>query len=150
MTPRELAGWVPAETHTHYAADGETVTGYTVVERESRIDDGDRADLLALSLYEQQLCKCGFHPSIANDPDNDFQPVDVVCPVCAGSDGWVRVLQERDEPVMKAMKDAPAQQPRPWDGRHSYVQQLTPQQAAEATKKGGDRGDKARARSPRA
>lgn len=133
-----MAGWTPAETHTHYAADGETVTGYTMVERESRINDADRSDLLALSLYEQQVCKCGFHPSIANDPDAVFQPTDIVCPVCAGSDGWMRIQQDRDEATQKSMKDAPAEKPRPWDGRHSYMQHLTPQQAAEATLKGGD------------
>lgn len=138
MTGRELAGWVPAEKHTHYDAQGNE-TGYTVVERESRIDDADRADLLALAQYEAEICQCGYHPLIANDPANKFRPTDRVCPVCAGISAWGRVHHDADEAAGRSLKEAPATTPRPWDGRHSFMQLLNPDDAA----KGGDRGDKA-------
>jgi hypothetical protein len=142
MTPRELGGWVPAERHTHYDVDGNE-TGYTVVERESRIDDADRADLLALALYEAEVCACGYHASIANDASNDFQPGSRVCPVCAGASVWTRIQQEGDEAAQKSMKDAPAASPRPWDGRHSYMRLLTPQQAvAEREKRSVAEGER--------
>jgi hypothetical protein len=144
MTPRELSGWVPAETHTHYAPDGETVTGYTVVERESRIDDRDRGDLLALAMYEREVCNCGWHPSIADDESNTFQPATRICPVCAGLATYGRVLADHDKKWSEANRDAAAMVARPSDGRHMTVRYLTPEQAAaEHEKRGGDRGNKA-------
>jgi hypothetical protein len=128
MTPREFSGWVPAEKHTHYAADGETVTGFTVVERESRIDDADRVELLALAEHDAQICRCGFHPLIAMDDSNTFTPETRTCPVCAAQAVWNRVLDEDD----KVPHDAPARTPRPSDGRESYMRMLTPQQVATA------------------
>jgi hypothetical protein len=128
MTGRELAGWVPAEKHTHYDKHGNE-TGYTIVERESRIDDADRTDLLALAQYEAEICACGYHPSIAYDEANTFQPVDRKCPVCAGISTWGRVHQEADEAAGKSLKDAPPLTPRPWDGRHSYMQLVNPDKA---------------------
>lgn len=143
MTGRELSGWVPSETHTHYAPDGTTVTGYTVVERESRINDADRADLLALMQYQAAVCDCGFHPSIATDTNNVFQPGSRVCPVCAGAAVWQRVLSDGDEKATS--KDAPPTQPRPSDGRRAYMSLLSPQQAAaeREKRKGGEHGHQA-------
>jgi hypothetical protein len=139
MTGREFAGWTPSETHTHYAADGETVTGYTVVEHESRIDDADRADFLALAIYEAEVCTCGYHPLVANDLGNTFQPVDKVCRVCAGEAVWHRMQAKVDDDAKRSLETAPPTEPRPWDGRRSYMQILSPEEAAQArAKKGGD------------
>lgn len=125
MTPREFLGWVPAERHVHYDADGNQA-GYTIVERESRIDDSDRAELLALAQHDAEVGPCGYHPLIASDPTNTFTPETQVCPVCAAMDLWNRVLNEQDN----VPHDAPAKTPRPSDGRHSYMRMLTPEQAA--------------------
>lgn len=138
MTPREFSGWVPAETHTHYAADGETVTGYTVVEREPRIDDADRAELLALARFDAEVCRCGFHPSLTDDPANDWKVETRQCPVCSGHAVQSRVDNEADSRVPH---DAPPTIPRPSDGRHTWMRLVTPDQVA--NQKGGDRGDKA-------
>ena len=137
MTPRELSGWVPAEQHTHYAADGETITGYTVVERESRIDDADRIEIMALLRHDAELSPCGFHPVIANDTDNTFTPESQTCPVCAAMALWDRVQAEQDKQAVPP--DAPAKHPRPSDGRHSYMRMLTPQQAQAAKDKRASR-----------
>lgn len=136
MTGRELAGWVPAEKHTHYDKHGNE-TGYTIVERESRIDDADRTDLLALAQYEAELCSCGYHPLIAGDPDMDISPVDKFCEVCAGISAWGRVHAAADETAGRSLKDLPPTDRRPWDGRHSYMR-LTPHEAGNDTQaKGG-------------
>jgi hypothetical protein len=134
MTPREFSGHVPAEKHLHYDATG-NLTGWTVVERESRIDDADRADLLGLARYELEVCSCGYHPSIADDPENIFQPASKKCPVCGGLDVWHRILHEQDEQATP--KDAPPKQPRPSDGRKTYMRRLTPDEAARAAPAAG-------------
>lgn len=135
MTPREFSGWVPAERHTHYDTEGNP-TGYTIVERESRIDDGDRVELLALAQYEAQLCSCGWHPLVADDKDNVFTPEDRICPNCAGMAVWSRIHAEEDA---KVPHNAPARTSRPSDGRHSYMRMLTPEQAAAARAKSAKR-----------
>jgi len=129
MTPREFSGWVPAERHEHYDPDG-NLTGYTIVERESRIDDGDRAELLGLARYEAELCMCGYHPSLT-DPDagNVFTPESRTCHVCGGMAVWQRIEHEQQA---KTPHDAPPRTPRHLDGRHSYMRMLTPQEAEAA------------------
>jgi hypothetical protein len=108
---------VPAERHLHYDAEG-TYTGHTVIERESRLDDVERADIIALLTHDREVCQCNFHPSVAQDPEATFTPDTYKCPVCAGQAVWQRVLSEQDQAVKS---DAPAKQPRPSDGRHSYM-----------------------------
>lgn len=122
---------MPAERHTHYDTHGNP-TGYTLVERESRVDDADRLDILALLRHDAEVCSCGYHPSIARDPDNNWQPETQKCPVCAGQAVWQRVLGEDDKGVPQ---DAPPMRPRPSDGRHSYMRMLTPEQASAAQAK---------------
>jgi hypothetical protein len=100
------------------------------VERESRIDDVDRNDLLALAKYEAEICQCGFHPSIANDETNVFQPGTRTCPVCQGAAVWQRVLADGDEKAAKSNKDAPPTTPQPADGRHMFMRLMTPQEVA--------------------
>lgn len=116
---------MPAERHVHFDADGNQ-TGHTIVERESRIDDTDRVELLALAQHDAEVGPCGYHPVIAKDTANTFTPESDVCPVCAAMDVWNRVLAEED----KVPHDAPARTPRASDGRQSYMRMLTPQQAA--------------------
>lgn len=143
MTPRELGGWTPVEKHTHYDAAG-AETGYTLVERESRIDDADRADLLALALFEAEVCSCGYHPSVTAE-EHAVLFAEKVCPVCKDVAAAERIQHENDESARESMKKSPPDKPRPWDGRKSYVRLLTPEQAAveREKQKGGDRGDKA-------
>lgn len=152
MTRREFAGWVPAERHEHYDAQ-DNLTGYTVVIRESRIDDADRAEFLGLARFDREVAhgSCGFHPSIADDEDNVFTPETHTCPVCAGLAQWERVLHEQDEKAAKASPNAPARTPRPSDGRIPYMRFLSPDEAEQLKQsRGGDHGDSPRARSPRA
>lgn len=126
MTPRELAGWVPPERHEHYDPDG-NLTGFTVVIRDSRIDDADRRDLLAYQQLQRETCTCGYHPSLT-DPDsgNVFTPESRVCPVCAGEAQWDRMLREDDEKHAKLHEDRPVKTPRPADGRRSFMRLMPP------------------------
>lgn len=137
MTPRELGGWVPTETHKHYDAAG-AYLGETIVERESRIDDVDRTDLLALLRHDAEVCACGFHPSVANDEGNDFSPGSRVCPVCEGASVWSRVLADGDEKAQKSMKDVDLMKPRPWDGRVTFMRMLPPGEGRSTTKGEGN------------
>lgn len=130
MTPRELGGWVPAELHQHFDNDDQP-TGYTIIQRESRIDDLDRSDLLALAQYEAETCGCGYHPSVADLDENVFKPEVRKCPVCAGKAQWERMLQDEDEAAAKASPNAPGRAPRPSDGRYPYMRLLSPDEAAE-------------------
>ena len=147
MSPRELGGWTPSERHEHYDAE-DNLTGYTVVIRESRIDDAGRSALLGLAHFEADVSahRCGFHSSIALDKDNAFQPETVDCPVCAGLEQWERLLHEQDEKAAKANPDAPARAPRPSDGRVPYMRFLSPDEAEQIREdrtRGGIRGNKA-------
>lgn len=101
------------------------MTGYTVVDRESRIDDADRLELLGLARFEAEVCDCGYHPSIARDESIVWTPESQTCPVCAGQAVWGRVEGERDKSVPH---DAPAKTPRPSDGRKSFMRMATPEQ----------------------
>ena len=121
MTPREFLGHVPAERHLHYDADG-VLTGWTVVERESRIDDADRADLLGLGQFEAETGPCGHHPATADD---DVTPRARVCPKCAGLDAWYRHLHAQDEKWAKEHEDAKPLDSRPSDGRQVFLGNAT-------------------------
>jgi len=108
---------VPAERHTHYDAEGNE-TGYTVVERESRFSDADRAEFLALSFYERDLCgDCGTSISLG-EQDVDVRPGTRHCTACAAIAGMSRILAVQDEAASERLQDAPPQEPRPGDGRH--------------------------------
>lgn len=120
---------MPSETHRHYDADG-NLTGFTVVERESRVDDADRIEMLALARYEAEVCDCGYHSSLTEDEANTFTPETHTCRVCGGQAVWNRILADQDQSVPH---DAPAKTPRPSDGRKSYMRMLTPEQVAART-----------------
>jgi hypothetical protein len=129
MTPRELAGWVPAERHEHFDAD-DNLTGYTIVIRESRIDDADRAALLGLAQFEAELSPCGFHPSVASDPDNAWAFEVDECLVCAALAQGDRDLQDKDRKWSEANPNAAPRAKRPSDGQHGYMRFLSPHEAA--------------------
>lgn len=122
MTLREFSGWTPTETQHHFDADGNP-TGSTIIVRESRIDDIDRAELLALARFESEVCQCGYHPLLAEDKANNFTPETHVCPVCAAQAVWNRVLQAEEKSVPP---DASPMSSRPSDGRRSYMRMLPP------------------------
>lgn len=124
-------GWEPTETHEHFYEDGLLVR--TVVTREPEWDDEQRNLMLALAQYKAELCDCGNHISLTDDPSNVFQPTERVCAVCAGADRYTRVQQEADE---KAIGEKPsAHTPRPSDGRRTYMRLLPPDEVAAARAK---------------
>lgn len=152
MTPRELTGWVPSERHEHFDAD-DNLTGYTVVIRESRINDADVAALLGLAQFEAELTRCGFHASIAKDTENGFVPETDYCPVCAGLEKWERIQREADAAWEKANPDAPPALSRPSDGRTPYMRFLSPdenEQLRQTRSRGGEHGNSPREGTPRA
>ena len=80
----------------------------------------------ALAAYEGGLCRCGFHESLTGDEANGFEPGHRVCPVCAGSDQYQRMLADADERAAKRMgENPPPRTPRPADGRHQFVRMLS-------------------------
>lgn len=81
--------------------------------------------MLALTQFESELCSCGNHISITEDPSNVFMPETRVCRVCAGMDQFTRIQQDRDSAAEKALpKDAPPRTPRPADGRRTFLRPI--------------------------
>jgi hypothetical protein len=88
--------------------------------------------MLGLGRYKAKICACGFHESIASDPENHFTFDQRICPVCKGSAQYDRVLQDADERQRKQMGDnTPANAPRLADGRHVRTRRMSPQEIAE-------------------
>lgn len=115
---RELLGYVPAETHEHYDADG-NYTGRTVVTREPRWTDHERHRLLAKLEHDTHICEgCGVHSDLIEADDLMLSPTTRVCPLCAAREQLKRVLAEADEKAETAAGEVPAATPRPGDGRH--------------------------------
>lgn len=88
---------------------------------------------------------CGLHESIHSDPDRAFTFEDRFCSVCRGQAAWARVVAASDQEEAEAHKDAPPKEPRPSDGRHTYLRQMTPE---EVEKRKGRR-ERARRRATR-
>lgn len=81
--------------------------------------------MLALDQFESELCQCGNHISVTEDPSNVFMPTERVCPVCAGLDQYSRIQQARDEDASKAAgENTPPATPRPSDGRMTYLRPI--------------------------
>lgn len=63
MSPRVFDGWTPTEVHEHQVVDDATgavtVTGFTVVHRESEWDDAARERAIELVEWERGECPCG-------------------------------------------------------------------------------------------
>ena len=76
--------------------------------------------MLALDLYESELCECGFHKSLAHDPEQWFDPISEKCPVCAGAAVLARRIGAENEREEKALKDKPRAE-RDSDGRRWLI-----------------------------
>jgi hypothetical protein len=72
ISPKRLDGWEPTETHTYTYDDAGRVASVTVT-RESEWDDGERALVLALELYQRQCCPNGHWLPESADPDSEGQ-----------------------------------------------------------------------------
>lgn len=87
--------------------------------------------MLALAQYESELCQCGNHYSVTEDPSNVFMPTERVCRVCAGMDQYSRIQQAADAAADKNRSEsAPPQTPRASDGRQTYLRPLSPEEVA--------------------
>lgn len=96
--------------------------------REPEWDDAERDQMLALQAYERGVCECGFHESQI-DPAKLFVTFeDRVCPVCAGADVHARVKLANDGDTSKASP----KEPRPADGRRTYIRRLSPEEVENA------------------
>lgn len=115
-------GWVPGEVHEHEYDDAGRLVRTTVA-REPEWDDYEREKMLALGLFEAGICECGFHESLAHDPNQWFDLKDKVCPLCADLAVRDRVRGKRDQAEADALKDKPSS-PRASDGRRSFVQPM--------------------------
>jgi hypothetical protein len=90
-----------------------------VVSREPEWDDQQRANMLALSDYEADLCECGF-PSAVADEDPDLQIRYRECPVCSGLARAVRIQDDADKRLVSQVYGQKGPQPAdelPSDGR---------------------------------
>jgi len=122
-----LLGRSPEERHVYLDAAGQPCrqgeAHSSVVEREPLWLSADRVALEALRIYESKVCRCGFHQSIAHNPDLSARIQEDFCPICAAMDKWERVQRKNDERAEQMLgKSAPVLAPRPADGRHTYVQ----------------------------
>lgn len=106
-------GWEPTEQHT-------TSHGIVTVTREPEWDDYERDKMLALELYESEVCECGFHKSIAHDPDQWFDLESVTCPLCADIAARMRSIAKSDQAEDDALKEKPGKK-RTADGRRWFT-----------------------------
>lgn len=92
-----------------------------VVEREPEWSLDDRLLVMALPIYRAGIHHhgCGLHDSVYADPDhNVVSPASDTCPGCAALDRWRRILAEEEH---ERFKKAKAAEPRPSDGRVTYM-----------------------------
>lgn len=88
------------------------------------------------------MCTCGFHRSVLDDYDNRHMTFDVrYCPACAAMARYDRVIAERDQVATpKDQHGHPAwkdpRTPRPDDGRHLFVREMSPAEVEERRKRG--------------
>lgn len=87
----------------------------------------------ALVEYEQGIHSCGFHRSLAFDKANGFTFEVEQCPVCAGSEQFMRQLNVRDEREKDAAGDNPHALSS--DGRSVFARMLSDEEYAEAMAK---------------
>lgn len=84
-----------------------------------------------LARYEVEVCPgCNIHPTVV-DQLGTLTFDDKLCKICKAQAGYGRVLHERDRAWDEAHKDAPAQKPRPSDGRYTRMRPATPEELAE-------------------
>jgi hypothetical protein len=81
--------------------------------------------MLALDLYESQLCEgCGYHKSLAHDPEQMFDLVEEVCLLCADIAPRMRVNAKADAAEAKALEDKPKE--KRWADGRKYLTRLLP------------------------
>lgn len=99
--------------------------------------------MLALAQFESELCDCGNHISILDDPEgNVFMPAERVCAVCASIDQYHRLQHARDEAADKNRSDSsPPESPRPADGRKTHLRPVPPDEVAAARAKRTEKPD---------
>lgn len=76
--------------------------------------------MLALDLYEADICDCGFHKSLAHDPKRMFDLDSVTCPLCADLAARARLQAREDEAEETALREKPKTKRRA-DGRRWLV-----------------------------
>lgn len=109
-----------------------------MVTRETEWDDLERDRMLALTIYERGICRCGFHESLTSDPENHFTFDTVTCPVCRASDQFGRVQHAQDQRAAEQRgPKAPPGQPRPEDGRRTMLRRMS---ATEVEERRASRG----------
>lgn len=114
---------MPSEVHEHFDADG-TLTGTTVVTRESAWDEESRERALALQVYEAGICGCGCNQPVgeAYDPKQPYKVSSFTC----NAGRAIAIVRKRDEDEAKRAK-----KPEGWNaGLHYYAEPV----------KGGDDG----------
>jgi hypothetical protein len=101
--------------HEHYAADGTTRTGVTVVTREPRVTEDDRALIFGLETHESGTCPCGCGQPLeeARDPKRAFEIATWKC----GAQRAIELTKAKDAEQAKKTN-----RPDGWDaGLHYYV-----------------------------
>lgn len=124
-SPKRLNGWEPTWVTEYEYDDADRLIRSVTRMAEPEWDDATRHQAEGLALMERDSCPgCGLHSSILADPENHRFTFDArVCAVCKAQDTYGRVVAERDE--KQSLKDAPANVPRPGDGRHIYLRPVT-------------------------
>lgn len=85
--------------------------------------------MLALGRYRAKVCACGYHESLANDPDLYFTFDVRTCPVCRGQAQFKRIQDADDEAIRKQQGEKrPPGTPDPADGRRVVTRLMSPQE----------------------
>lgn len=126
-----LLGRVPAERHVHLDAAGQPCRAAdaveTVLEREPEWTERDRHKMLALALYESQICPdCGFHESLHDPATNFYRGEFRVCPIAKGAAGIEARQNKLDEQWAKRQPEHVTTHPR--HGRRLVMVRLSPEQ----------------------
>lgn len=99
MSVKRLDGWEPTETHTH-TYEGDRVVS-TIVSREVEWDEAERGLMLALTLYEAQLCPAGHWLPDASAAVNEerYSGVSTRCHACTAAAQEVTRLKDNPHPT---------------------------------------------------
>lgn len=95
-------------------------------------DDHYRGLVEGLALHDRELCPgCGLHPwAIAHPELVHLTLVDEYCEMCSLQARYGRKVRERDDEWEREHKKAKPGTPRPNDGLHVRMKQLTPAEVA--------------------
>lgn len=111
---------------------------------EPEYDELTRRQIEGLERHDAECCPgCGLHKSILDDFDNRHYTFEQrECPACAAQARYARVVVDQDDKATPKDKNgSPAwdspRTPRPDDGRHLHVRELTPAEVEQRRKKEG-------------